>query len=81
MNFRSWGSCNALCAVVGDDFKPGKSDEEDDDDESVSSGVDENDDLESESASEPDSPVKVRGGVVRVCCASMHVCKEHLSEH
>ena len=49
---------------VGDDFKPGKSDEEDDDDESVSSGVDENDDLESESASEPDSPVKVRGGVV-----------------
>ena len=46
--------------VVGDEFKPGKSDEEEeDDDDSVSSGVDENEVLESESASEPDSPVKV----------------------
>ena len=40
--------------------------------------MDENDDLESESASEPDSPVKARGGVVRVCecvvCPCMCAC-------
>ena len=55
------GRCDGLHGgVVGDEFKPGKSDEEDDDDDdSVSSGVDENEVLESESASEPDSPVKV----------------------
>ena len=45
-----------LLQTSGDEFKPGKSDKDSDDD--VSSGVDENDISESD-VSEPESPVKV----------------------
>lgn len=45
-----------MSGLIGDEFKPPASDEDDDD---VSSGIDEAEVSDIESTSEPDTPVKV----------------------